>query len=221
MVYMYITCILGTIAKQVNWSEVYCRISCKTKFEGGIIHGQTISMNLTWMLSFLVKSCHWQQLTRRRWHQWAMGKSVPILRLGRSRQLWCHPRTRRWHQWMRKIVNGLSVTKSLKVIVILCGVCYRVFYWVISVREEIMRMLFTKLLSVINSSPCGQNGCHFRRHILLNENVWIAKISLKFVPKGPIDNNPVLVQIMAWRWIGDWPLSERMLSQFNDVYMRL
>ena len=27
--------------------------------------------------------------------------------------------------------------------------------------------------------------------ILLNENVWISiKISLKFVPKGPIDNNP-------------------------------
>ena len=30
--------------------------------------------------------------------------------------------------------------------------------------------------------------------IFLNENVWIAiKISLKFVPKGPFDNNPALV----------------------------
>ena len=30
--------------------------------------------------------------------------------------------------------------------------------------------------------------------IFLNENVWIPiKISLKFVPKGPINNNPALV----------------------------
>ena len=38
------------------------------------------------------------------------------------------------------------------------------------------------------------------KHIFLNENVRISiKISLKFVPKGPINNNPVMVQIMAWR----------------------
>ena len=30
--------------------------------------------------------------------------------------------------------------------------------------------------------------------IVLNENAWIAiKISLKYVPKGPIDNIPALV----------------------------
>ena len=28
----------------------------------------------------------------------------------------------------------------------------------------------------------------------------IIQISLKFVPKGPIDNKPALVQIMAWHW---------------------
>ena len=37
------------------------------------------------------------------------------------------------------------------------------------------------------------------------------KISLKFVPKGPIDNIPALVQIMAWRRPGDKPLSEPMM----------
>ena len=37
--------------------------------------------------------------------------------------------------------------------------------------------------------------------IFLNENVRISiKISLRFVPKGPINNNPALVQVMAWRW---------------------
>ena len=37
------------------------------------------------------------------------------------------------------------------------------------------------------------------------------KNSLKFVPKGPINNIPALVQIMAWRRPGDKPLSEPML----------
>ena len=48
--------------------------------------------------------------------------------------------------------------------------------------------------------------------IFLNENVRISiKISLKFVPKGPNNSNPALVQIMAWRRSGDKPLSEPMM----------
>ena len=48
--------------------------------------------------------------------------------------------------------------------------------------------------------------------IFLNENVWIAiKISLKIVPKGPINNIPALVQIMAWRCSGYKPLSKPMI----------
>ena len=61
-----------------------------------------------------------------------------------------------------------------------------------------------------------QNGRHFPddtfKPIFLYENVRISiKISLKFVPKGPINNNPSLVQIMAWRRPGDKPLSEPMI----------
>ena len=52
----------------------------------------------------------------------------------------------------------------------------------------------------------------FFKCILLNEIVLISiKISLKFVPKGQINNIPALVQIMAWRRPGDKPLSEPML----------
>ena len=48
--------------------------------------------------------------------------------------------------------------------------------------------------------------------IFLNENLSISiQISLKFVPKGPINNIPALVQIMAWRRPGDKPLSEPMM----------
>ena len=46
----------------------------------------------------------------------------------------------------------------------------------------------------------------------LNKNVRISlKISLKFVPKVQINNNPTVVQIMAWRWPGDKPLSEPLV----------
>ena len=45
-----------------------------------------------------------------------------------------------------------------------------------------------------------------------NENAWVPiKISLKIVPRGPINNIPALVQIMAWRRPGDKPLSGPMM----------
>ena len=61
-----------------------------------------------------------------------------------------------------------------------------------------------------------QNGRHFAddicKCIFLKENISIAiKISLKFVPKGPINNIPALIQIMAWRRPGDKPLSEPLM----------
>ena len=52
--------------------------------------------------------------------------------------------------------------------------------------------------------------------IFLNENLWIPiKISLKFLPRGPINNVPSLVQIMAWRRPGDKPLSETILVKWS------
>ena len=61
-----------------------------------------------------------------------------------------------------------------------------------------------------------QNGRHFSddtlNRIFLNENVGISiKISLKFARKGPINNIPALVQIMAWCRADDKPLSEPMM----------
>ena len=68
----------------------------------------------------------------------------------------------------------------------------------------------------LNTLRPRENGRHFAddifKCIFVNEN-WLIpiKISLKFVPKGPINNNPALVQIMAWRRPGDKPLSEPMM----------
>ena len=68
--------------------------------------------------------------------------------------------------------------------------------------------------------------CRHFQIIFFNENVWIwIKISLKFVPKGPINNIPALVQIMAWRWPGDTPLSEPMTESLGlnelNIYVKL
>ena len=67
-----------------------------------------------------------------------------------------------------------------------------------------------------------QNGCHLAdaifKGIFVNENVWIPnKISLKFVPKGSINNNPALVQVIAWtvqatsHYLNQWWLDYRRI----------
>ena len=77
----------------------------------------------------------------------------------------------------------------------------------------------------LNSLRPRQNRRHFADDVFkcnyLNENVWIPiEILLEFVPKGSFNNIPALVQIVAWRRTGDKPLSEPMMTQFNDAYMR-
>ena len=68
----------------------------------------------------------------------------------------------------------------------------------------------------VNTLRSRQNGRHFPddifKWIFVNENVWISiNISLNFVPRGPINNIPTLVRVMAWRRPGDKPLSEPMM----------
>ena len=77
-------------------------------------------------------------------------------------------------------------------------------------------MIYQYMAMAINSMRPRQNGRHLPddifKCIFLNENVWISlKISLKFVPRIPINNIPALVQIMAWHRPGDKPLSEPMV----------
>ena len=87
---------------------------------------------------------------------------------------------------------------------------------------------------LVNTLRPRQNGRHFAddifKWISLNENVWILiKISLKFVPQGPINNITALVQIKAWRRPGDKPLSQPMkvrlqthicVTQWINMFLR-
>ena len=71
----------------------------------------------------------------------------------------------------------------------------------------------------INSLSPGRNNDIFKC-IFMNEMFCISiQISLKFVPKGTIDNKLALIQVMAWRQTGDKPFPEPMLTQFTDTYM--
>ena len=62
-----------------------------------------------------------------------------------------------------------------------------------------------------------QDGRNFPNNIFK----YIIQISLKYVPMGPINNNPALVQIMAWRQRGDKPLSEPVMVYFGNAYIHL
>ena len=75
----------------------------------------------------------------------------------------------------------------------------------------------------VNTLKPRQNGLHFAddtfKCIFLNGNAWISiMISLKFVPKGPINNILTMAQIMAWRrpWVFLPKFSAHTLSPSSE-----
>ena len=90
-------------------------------------------------------------------------------------------------------------------------------------------LIIRALFRLMNSSPPQQNDCYFADNtysyiFISNFMNWMLcffiQISLKFVPKEPIYNKRVLIQVMAWGQTGDKPLSESTLTQFADAYLR-
>ena len=74
-----------------------------------------------------------------------------------------------------------------------------------------------KFWCIIITLKPRQNGRHFTddifKSIFLNEKFWISNsISLNYVQYDLIDIISALIQIMAWRQIGDTPSSEPMMS---------
>ena len=86
----------------------------------------------------------------------------------------------------------------------------------INIKLRLRKHVVYNVIYSINTLRPKQNRRHFADDILkcifLNENEWISlKISLKLVLKGPINNIPALVRIMAWRRPSDKRLSEPMM----------
>ena len=124
-----------------------------------------------------------------------------------------------WKQFHRKCSRYLSLIWVWKLLIwylsgISQGPMSKPNSWSEIQSEAMLKIAFR--WQSFNTLRPRQNGRRFAddvfKGIFLNENVWILiKISLKFVPKGPINNIPALVLIMAWRQPGDKPLSEPML----------
>ena len=120
-----------------------------------------------------------------------------------------------------RYTSGLRLTRGMDCIISgFCGI-----HMTVTSLEVLIISICKMEWEITAASPRGQwvntlrprqNGRYFAddifKCIFLNENVWIPiKIWLRFVPKGPINNIPALVQIMAWRRPGDKPLSEPMM----------
>ena len=68
----------------------------------------------------------------------------------------------------------------------------------------------------------GPQWVEANRLTLLRWTKWppFHRSYFQIVPKSPVDNRPILGQIVALRLIGDKPLSELMPTQFTDAYMQ-
>ena len=99
-------------------------------------------------------------------------------------------------------------------------ICEKMHHWFRYSGNGLALNLYPSLNWCIKTLRLRQNGRRFTddtfQCIFLNENVKISiKISLKFVPKGQINNIPALVQIMAWRRPGGKPLSKTMMIRLE------
>ena len=107
---------------------------------------------------------------------------------------------------------GVSYSRGTKVIKM--SVCWTPIKKLHAICVDVKKYQINVNYYMINTLRSRQIGHHFPdnifKYIYLNGNLWISiKISLKFVPKCPINNIPAFVQIMVWCWPGD-NLSEPM-----------
>ena len=129
-----------------------------------------------------------------------------------------------WKIWFLYNTESLALL-DLKLIWVFdhARISYRCLWSDISCKYIYIYILTWKCTDYFDESsfnkltPRQNGGRHFAddifKCIFVNENIWISiGISLKFVPRGLINNIPGLVEIMAWRRSGDKPLSEPMMS---------
>ena len=95
----------------------------------------------------------------------------------------------------------------------LCECCLWQVWQPHGMKESLSNLPRFGLREVCNTLRHNSDWAHFPddifKSIFLKMKTLIAiNISLKFVPSGPSNNNPALVQVIVWRRPGDNPLSE-------------
>ena len=87
------------------------------------------------------------------------------------------------------------------------------FCWVHFQSHNIVWKFYILSLIVSNLFPSRCGSLNVRKwESFQNMCVWTPNSQLfESLPKGPIKNNAALVQIVAWYWTGNEPLSEPMM----------
>ena len=104
-----------------------------------------------------------------------------------------------WHIYTSLSFNELSDLKMNVIALLTLQPLIAAQFHLISLNQLGEFLLMWCHLGINNTLRQRQNGCHFAYNIIFkcvlsNENVWtLIKISLKFVPKGLINNIPALV----------------------------
>ena len=130
--------------------------------------------------------------------------------------------SRLWLPWMLLCWWKVSSNSNLNLSVVcfyptyLGFLCF-IIMWCFNDHKSNALWKWQHILTYSDTLMLRQNGRHFPDNILkcifLNDNVWISiNLSLKFVPKGQINNIPAPVPIMAWCLPGDKPLSKPIMS---------
>ena len=119
--------------------------------------------------------------------------------------------------WMAWCMDGCKMHAFVERVCWIASVCRTYVQWKIKSFLWVTAG-FSKPRWSINSLRPRQNGSHFSDDIFksillskMHELRCMITISLRFVPKGPSDNIPTLVQIMAYHRPGDKTLSEPMM----------
>ena len=120
--------------------------------------------------------------------------------------IWTNDGLVRWHIYVSSGLNDIhGMTSWIQFANILLTASITAFCF----KKGLVRLFLNPLRPRRNGR---YNADDIFKCIFLKKNVWIPTIiSLKSVPKGPINNIPALVQIMAWRRPGDKALSEPMM----------
>ena len=123
--------------------------------------------------------------------------------------------------------NG-KINKDKAVFSFFLETCPRYEAGVIQVRgtwvPQVVGIQQDPLLVAGTQTRPKQNGRRFaddvfKRISLVEKDHILTVISLKFVPKVPVDDNTVSIQVMAWRLTSAKPLPEPMLCKRTGACM--
>ena len=119
-----------------------------------------------------------------------------------------------WHllQWQKLVLEGIFFKSYHKFIEFNLFFIHLILFWI----DELIYLYSIYLSNMNIESIHDMEITDDIFKSIFNESVWISiTISLKFVPKDPIDHKSALDQVMAWHRTGEKPLPESIADQIH------